>query len=356
MVGSHVTDTIRKGIVDPAYFTFDPMIFVYGALAALIGAALFVSLSTFLRLPVSTTHAIVGGILGFGLISAGFDSVNVGKLTAIVLSWIVSPVMGAVIAFVLFMLISKLILNSDHPLESTKKFIPPLVFMVFIVLSLSILLKSPRLKLDVVDALFYSILFSGFIAVLAYLVVRFSRRISSVDDQYKPVEKLFGYLQVLSACCVAFAHGGNDVANAVGLVAAVLSVLQTGSLEMSVPVPLWLLALGGVGLAVGICTFGYRVMMTIGERITEITPTRGFAAEFGAATTVLVCSKMGLPISTSHTVVGSVIGVGFARGINALNLEVIRDILIAWFLTVPVAALTTIVLFKLILFALGVSF
>jgi PiT family inorganic phosphate transporter len=222
--------------------------------------------------------------------------------------------------------------------------------MVFLVISLSIFLKSPSLKFTLIQALEISggVAFSA--ALISYLLLK-KYMLKNIKD-YTLVERMFGYLQILSASSVAFAHGSNDVANAIGLVAAILHVTDTGSVVMQVPIPLWLLALGGVGIGVGICTFGYRVIETIGERITEITPSRGFSAEFAAATTVLVCSKLGLPISTSHTVVGSVIGVGFARGIAALDLSVIKNIIVSWLLTVPAAAIFT----MLIYLALGFIF
>jgi len=350
LVGSNVTDTIRKGIIDPSAFTFEPTVFMYGAFAAMLGSAIFVSTSTYLKLPVSTTHAVVGGLIGFGLITAGYSCINIDKLIAVVLSWLISPLFGGILAFLLFTCVKRWILDSPTPFESTKKILPYLVFLIFMIISLSIFLKSPNLKFSLIYAVGISISIAFGSGVICYHLLK--RYKPGEIDHYVPVERLFGYLQVLSACSVAFAHGANDVANAIGLVAAVFHVAQTGSVVMEVPVPTWLLAMGGIGLAIGICTFGYRVIETVGERITEITPTRGFSAEFSAATTVLICSKLGLPISTSHTIVGSVIGVGFARGINALNLGIIKNIVLSWIVTIPIAALLTIFIYQGIQFTL----
>jgi len=347
LVGSHVTDTIRKGIVSPEAFSSNPEVFAYGAFAALLGAGLWITIATHLQLPISTTHSIVGAIVGFGLIYAGFSVINLQKLFFIILSWIISPIAGAILSFIIFKEIDKYVLDTDTPFESAERVFHYIVFIVFFVLSISIFYKGLRLKLGILDVICISLVIGLIAGIIGNILIK--RYKLRVTDQYAAVEKVFGKLQIISACCVAFAHGSNDVANAIGPVAAILSIIETHTFKPVVHVPFELLLLGGIGIAIGILTWGYKVMETIGKKITEITPTRGFAAEFGAATTVLACSKMGLPISTSHTLVGSVIGVGFARGITALNLNVVKNIVVSWIVTIPFAALFTMVIYEILI-------
>jgi PiT family inorganic phosphate transporter len=352
LVGSHVTKTVVEGIVDTGAFADEPKVFMYGAFAALLAAGMCVNLATHFHLPVSTTHAVVGAMAGFGLITRGISAINLGTLFKIALSWVISPVSGAILAFLIFTWIKRSVLDSTKPFESAKKILPYMVSMVFFVLVLSLIykgLKNLGLDIPLIEAIGIAALTGIFAGLITYLLLRGYSPTN--EDHYVPVEKLFGYLQILSACYVAFAHGANDVANAIGPVAAVLYVVQNNAVPTGegVTVPLGLLLLGGIGIAVG-CWGGQKVMRTIGERITEVTPTRGFSAEFGAATTVLICSKMGLPISTTHVLVGSVIGVGFARGMAALNMGVIKNILVSWILTIPLAATLTTVIY------LGIGF
>ncbi len=354
LVGSNVTNTIRKGMIDTDMFLQDPLLLVYGMLAALIATALWLQLATHFGLPVSTTHSIVGAIIGFGLIGGGFASVHWSKLGQIVLSWIISPVIGAVIAFAMFTFIRRKIIHSETPVVSLKRYAPYLVFLVFSILFLSLIykgLKSLHLDLPFSRAL----LFSCVIGTLAAFVTRVLVNRIDVNQKDEPwdkfpiVERVFSYLQIMTASYVAFAHGANDVANSIGPLAAVVSILHNGEIRMQVPVPLWVLLLGGGGIVIGLALWGEKVIETVGRKITEMTPSRGFSAEFGAATTVLVCSKMGLPISTTHTLVGSVIGVGMARGMTALNMKVLRDIVASWLITVPLTAIVAMIVYKLFL-------
>ena len=355
LVGGHVTDTVRKGIVSTAVFQGQPEVFVLGMLAALLAAGVWLNLATFLGLPVSTTHSIIGAIVGFGLLVGGVSAVHWGKLGSVVLSWIISPLCGGFLGWLTFTYIKRSVLSRWNPVRAARGIVPILIFPVAVVLVLSVLYKGLKnLKLDV--SLNTAIMISLGVGAVAFLVMkvilnrRFSTRPRKRTDAFAQVERLFSYLQVGTACSVAFAHGANDVANAIGPFAAIVSVFKSGDLAMNVPVPLWILALGGVGIVVGLATWGYRVIETIGKKITYITPSRGFSAEFATATTVLVCSKMGLPISTSHTLVGSVIGVGLARGMAALNLKVILTIVNSWLITIPATAVVT------VLFYLGLKF
>jgi PiT family inorganic phosphate transporter len=352
LVGSHVTDTVRKGIIDPLFFASQPELLAYGMFSALLAAALFQHTATFFGLPVSTTHAIVGSLFGFGLIGAGVGSVNWGKIGIISSGWIISPLLGALVAFTLFHIIRKLILSKEQPYNAAVKVAPYLVFVLFTVIVLSIIykgLKNLHLDFPFSQALAISLIIGLLGAYITWIVVKIDRTIPDHKEQYVKTEKLFGYLQIYTACYIAFAHGANDVANAMGPVAAIFSIFQTNTIIMKVNVPIWILLLGGIGIVVGLSTYGYKVIETIGRKITEITPTRGFAAEFSTATTVLIFSKLGLPISTTHTMVGSVIGIGFARGISTLNLQVIRNIITSWFITIPTAAILTVIIYKIIL-------
>jgi len=353
LVGSHVTNTIRKGIIDPHIFTGNPELLAYGMLAALIASAIFLNLSTLMGMPVSTTHAIVGAVVGFGAVEMGIHSIYWEKIFYIFLSWMISPLMGGVMAFFVFKFITYKILSSTTPYKKAVTTSPYLAFAVIFVLTLSIIYKGLRnLYLDV--PLDSALLTSFLLGTLAFLFAknffRGWRKSRGEDDEYRRVEKIFSFLQIITACSVAFAHGANDVANSIGPLAVIVSIAQTNTVMMQVQVPLFVLVLGGTGIVLGLATFGYRVIDTIGGKITEITPSRGFCAEFATATTVLICSKMGLPISTTHTLVGSVLGVGFARGIAVLNFGVIRNIIGSWLITIPSAAILTVIIFKILTF------
>lgn len=350
LVGGHVTDTVRKGIITTGVFQDHPELFVLGMLAALLAAGVWLHLATFLGLPVSTTHSIIGAVAGFGLLVGGSSAVQWGKLGAVVLSWIVSPVAGGIVGWLTFTFIKRTVLSRWNPVNAARTIVPILIFPVAVTLVLSVLykgLKNLNLDIPAAQALTISLAagIAAFLVMKIILIRKYSYRPRKRADAFAQVEKLFAYLQVGTACSVAFAHGANDVANAIGPFAAIFAVFRTGDLSMKVPVPIWLLALGGLGIVIGLSTWGYRVIETIGKKITAITPSRGFSAEFATAATVLVCSKMGLPISTSHTLVGSVIGVGMARGIAALNLRVILSIINSWLITIPAAAVVTVLLY-----------
>jgi len=348
LVGSSVTSTIRKGIVSPEVFQGDPREFMLGMTAALLGAALWLHAATILGMPVSTTHSIVGAVIGFGLIARGADGLNFVTLFQIVLSWLVSPVAGGLLGFGIFYFIREKILTADEPDDATRRYAPAILFITVVVLLQSFIFKGMKnLKLPVN---FWTVLLLG--CVLGAAVFVWARRQFGTDDPRQRrdlTNRFFVFLLITTSGYVAFAHGANDVANAVGPLAAVLDVFRTGSVAPSkVAVPWWVLVIGGAGIVAGLGIYGRKVIATIGGKITEITPQNGFAAQFGAATTVLVCSQLGLPISTTHTIVGAVIGVGMARGVRALNLRVVRNIISSWFLTLPFAAGATMLIFRLL--------
>ncbi len=356
LVGSHVTATIRGRIVDVAAFgaagplgANGPLILALGMLSALLAAGIWLHLATLLSLPVSTTHSIVGALIGMGLVTFGLGGVHWGMLGRIVVSWVVSPLLGGILAYITFMVVRSRVLRSATPIKATREIAPYMVGTVITLIVLSFIyevLKNVLSRPPVLLALAIA-LGCGFLAGALTLFGVRRRPVPSAGDPYAYVERTFASLQIITACYVAFAHGANDVANAIGPVAAVVNLAQNGFTELatSVPVPRWILVGGGAGIVIGLGTFGYRVIATVGKEITEITPTRGFSAEFGTATTVLVASRLGLPISTTHTLVGAVIGVGFAQGLGALNVRVIRNIVNSWLATVPAAAAVGAILF-----------
>ena len=353
-VGGHVSDTIRKGMLDTSFFSDVPYQLVYGMISALLAAAIWLHIASYLGWPVSTTHSIIGGVLGFGVIAGGVDIVNWSRVGNVVLSWVVSPIMGGLFAYLVFQYINKTIFSKRRPLAHAKELLPFIVAIVLFILSIAIFykgLKNLHLHFTFPDVLFFALVAGVVGFFISKILVRFIPDDDSKDfaHQFNTTENLFKYLQVLTAFYIAFAHGSNDVANAVGPLAAVVSILQGGAVEMKVEMPTWILGLGGGFIVLGLMVWGYRVMATVGESITDITPSRGFCATFGAASVVLICSKMGLPISTTHTLVGSVIGVGLARGLPTLNLGIIKMIFISWVTTIPFTAVISMLFFKLFL-------
>lgn len=399
--GSHVSETVQKGIVDPNIFINNPRNLVYGMLASLLSAGTWLQIASYFYLPVSTTHTIVGALVGFGAIVGGIEAVKWENVGFIVSSWVISPLAGGIIGHYLFTLLRNKIFYTYNPVLAAKKLTPILVFFVISILAFMLVfdgLRNIQLELSFTGGLIISLASGAISSIIAYLLVqrvqftpqnakarpeygpeisyslaRAKKHLSKVQSaaigelnyhvthlleeidnitdthlqsierevtpsEYTYVEKIFGYLQILSASLMAFAHGANDVANAIGPLAAAIGVLTTGAILSETPIPNWALALGGAGIVIGLATWGWRVIETIGKKITELTPTRGFAAEFGAATTVLIASRLGMPVSTTHTLVGAVIGVGLARGIEALNLGMTRDIIISWIVTVPAGA------------------
>ena len=358
LVGGHVSDTIRKGMLDPTIFAGDPIHLVYGMIGALVASAVWLNLASYLGWPVSTTHSIVGAVVGFGVMAGGLDAVSWSKVGKVVMSWVISPVMGGLCSFILFRFITYQIFSRRNPLLYAKRLLPYLVFMVCVILANAMFykgLKNLHLDLSFVQAMVYAILVGVVGFFLSKVIVKKVPDVPKreIHKQLDSTEKIFKYLQILTAFYIAFAHGSNDVANAVGPLAAVVAILKNGSVQMKVDMPSWILAMGGACIVFGLLIWGRRVMETIGNKITEITPSRGFCATFGAATIVLVCSKMGLPVSTTHTLVGSVIGVGFARGLPTLNLGIIQEIVISWVATVPFTAVLSAILFKILLITLG---
>ena len=340
LAGGHVTDTVRKGMIDMDMVSQDQLI--YGMLAALASAATLLLGATRLGLPVSTTHSIVGAIVGFGAVGIGMDAVNWGKVGQIVVSWVSSPLLAGVIAYGIFQFTRVMILDRAKPLEHVRKLGPFFFFFVFFIIGLVTLfkgLKNLNLDLNLPEALLGSVLLGLLGAGIGtFFIRRVHSEESDPNHRFDQVERVFVVLQILTACAVAFAHGSNDVANSIGPLAAISSAVSGSEIASKAPVAPWMLAIGGVGIVVGLATWGYRVMETVGKRITELTPSRGFAAELAAATTIVIASRLGIPVSTTHTLVGAVLGVGMARGIGAIDLRVVGSIFASWVATLPISA------------------
>jgi len=345
-IGSHVTNTIRKGIVSTEILT-DPHLALIGALSAILAAALWVSFATWKSLPVSTTHSIVGAMIGFGIMAGGFSVINLGKLAAVVISWIISPVFSLIISFLMFKFIIKVIISRKDSFARSLKWSPFFIGITLFVVVLSFLFKTPlgkRLSLSTPMSLVLAFVLAVILSIIGMKALKYFIR----PEKSNSAEEAFRFIQVGTSCYVALAQGANDVANAVGPLAVIYFIVKTGSVGTEVQVPAFLLLFGGVGILCGIWMAGYRVMDTLGKKITTLTNTRGFSVEFAAATTVLIASKMGLPVSTTHAAVGGVMGVGIARGIEAVNFSIIFKIMIYWVLTVPVAAVTSMIIFKIL--------
>ncbi|HJL93559.1 MAG TPA: inorganic phosphate transporter, partial [Woeseiaceae bacterium] len=329
LAGGEVTSTIRKGIIDPSLLSDSPQLLVFGMLASLLAAGTWLLIASYNGWPVSTTHSIVGAIVGFAAVGISVDAVSWTKVTSIVSSWIVSPLIAGTISFMIFRSVHHLILNTDNPFLNAKKYVPGYMFLVGFVLSMVTLVKGLKhigLNISFMESLQYSILIGMGIVLLGITLLK---KIKNTEQQrgdvvFDGVERVFAILMIFTACAMAFAHGSNDVANAVGPLAAIVNVIQSGGeIAAQSTMPWWILLLGGAGIIAGLAMLGYRVIETVGRNITELTPSRGFAAELAAATTVVVASGTGLPISTTHTLVGAVLGVGLARGLSAIDLSVV---------------------------------
>lgn len=346
LAGGSVTQTIRSGIVDSSMITPDQMIF--GMLAALLAAATWLLVASLKGWPVSTTHSIIGAVIGFAAVGVSVDSVKWAGVLPIVSSWIISPLLAGTISFMIFMSVHKLILDTDDPFANAKRYIPLYMFAVGFIIALMTLtkgLKHVGLDLSDLESFGLSVLSGLIVTTIGVLLMSRIKDGASGKSHLHGVERVFAILMIFTACAMAFAHGSNDVANAVGPLAAIVGVLQSGEIAAQSTVPGWVLLLGAVGIVVGLATYGYRVIATIGRHITELTPSRGFAAELAAASTVVGASGLGLPVSTTHTLVGAILGVGMARGIAALNLRVIGTIFTSWVITLPAGAILSIIYF-----------
>ncbi|MDF1761357.1 MAG: inorganic phosphate transporter [Coxiellaceae bacterium] len=359
LAGGQVTDTIRGQIINASHLQHSPQILIYGMLAALLAAGTWLVIASVFGWPVSTTHSIIGAVIGFGVVELGPEAIYWNKVGDIALSWIITPIIAGVLAYLLFRSVQWLIFNSNAPIRNAKKYVPFYIFLVALVLTLVTLLKGLKhvgWHFTTADSVWIAIALSVVIMLIGKLLMR---RIpdEQPDDariDVKALEKVFGILMIFTACAMAFAHGSNDVANAIGPLAAVYGIVKEGGSVMAhSSLPFWILGLGAAGIVIGLATYGYKVIATVGHNITQLTPSRGFAAQLATASTVVIASGFGLPISTTQTLVGAVLGVGFARGIGALNLSVIRNIFLSWVVTLPAGAIFAIIYFYILQWAIN---
>lgn len=361
-VGSSVSQTIQGGIINLSAFQTDPMLFVIGMMGSLLATGLLLQIASYFGLPVSTTHAIVGAIVGFGLVIGGIDAIQWKEIGRIACSWVLSPLLSGAVAYFLFSFIEQKILFAPIPIKAAKKIVPYFIFLCSNLIILSLCyqgLSQLKLNLSFTQSLIVACPLSMGFACICYILLNkktaalaYSQSNISTNKAPHSVEEIFSYLQVISACLVAFGHGANDISNAIGPVAAVLNTLKTKTLEIGGSTPSWLLLFGGLGVILGLATWGWRVIETIGKKITELTPSRGFSAEFGAAITILIASKLGLPISTTHALVGAICGVGIVQGTRAINYKTLKEIIISWIVTIPLCAIFSIILFYLLKFTI----
>ncbi len=353
LAGGQVTSTIRKGIIDADMLSGSPELLVYGMLAALLAAGIWLLVATKYGLPVSTTHSIVGAIVGFAAVGIGMEAVKWGKVGSIAASWVVSPIIAGAFSYALFRSVQKLILDTPDPMKNAKRYVPFYIFLTGAMISLVTMFKGLKhigLDLSKSECYAISIIIGIFCSIIGSFLIRklsFSPR-AKFSYQFHDVELVFGVLMIFTACAMAFAHGSNDVANAVGPVAAIVSIVSSGEIAQESSMSIWILLLGAVGIVIGLITYGHKVIATVGSGITDLTPSRGFCCNLAASTTVVFASGTGLPISTTHTLVGAVLGVGFARGISALNLRMIGSIFMSWIITLPAGAILAIIFFYIL--------
>ncbi len=359
LAGGEVTATIRKGIVDAKVFEANPELLIFGMLASLLAAAIWLLVASKKGWPVSTTHSIVGAVVGFAAIGVGMNAVNWAKVGTIVMSWVVSPLLSGIIAFLLFQSVQVLILRSDNPLKNAKKYVPFYIFLTAFFMTLVTIKKGIKHVSTIHISSNEAYLYAGIIGIIVAVIgAIFIAKIQPNTEKEKEfhfytVERVFAVLMVITASGLAFAHGSNDVANAVGPLAAVVTTAKTGAITGKAALDTWILFVGGIGIVIGLATYGRKVIATVGTKITHLTPSRGFAAELGASMTIVVASATGLPISTTHTLVGAVLGVGLAKGISAINLGVVRGIFASWIITIPAGAVLSIIFFFILKLIFG---
>jgi PiT family inorganic phosphate transporter len=353
LAGGEVTSTIRKGIVDPDLYTGKENIFVIGMLSALMAAGTWLLIASSKGWPVSTTHSIVGSIVGFVIISMGFEAVSWGKVGTIAASWVVSPAVSGTMAFFLFLSAKKFILDRRDPAQAAVSLIPIYSFFVAVIIGLVTArkgLKHVGLPLTDNEVVMVTLGLGIVVAILTSILLNINK------DKIKEygVESAFAILMIVTASAMAFAHGSNDVANAIGPMSAIISVTTEGAIGAKSAVNPWVLMIGGVGIVFGLAMLGGRVIKTVGSKITTLTPSLGFSAEMAAATTVVAATYLGFPISTTHTLVGAVIGVGLAKGVSHLDLNSIGRIVLSWVVTIPAGATITVLFYVLLRFLTGV--
>ena len=359
LAGGEVTSTIRKGIVDPKIFQDDPDIFILGMMSCLLAAGLWLLLASRRGWPVSTTHSIVGAIVGFALISKGASSVSWDKILEIASSWVTSPLISGFLAFFIYLSAKKLVLEKENQLNAAVNIIPIYSFLVTLVICLVTTkkgLKYVGLVWSDSEVLTYSVIISILVSILTAIFLRLNKESLRSENKYGlgGVEGAFGILMIITACSMAFAHGSNDVANAIGPLAAIFSAVNSNDLSSTSAINPLILLLGGVGIVLGLATLGHKVIKTVGEKITKLTPSLGFSANMATASTVVFASYLGFPISTTHTLIGGVIGVGLANSAKDIDWSSVYRIFASWVITIPIGAIFTILFYVFLRVLFGV--
>ena len=347
LAGGEVTSTIRKGIVDPNLYADNNNIFIIGMLSALMAAGTWLYIASRKGWPVSTTHSIVGAIVGFVVISLGFEAVSWSKVGTIASSWVISPITAGTMSFLIFLSAKKLILDRPNPEQAAISLIPFYSFFVAVIIGLVTArkgLKHVGLPLSDSEVLMVTIGFGVIVSIITAILLNLNAK----KIKEYGVESAFAILMIVTASAMAFAHGSNDVANAIGPVSAIISVASEGSIGSKASVNSWVLLLGGIGIVFGLAMLGGKVIKTVGTKITTLTPSLGFSAEMAAASTVVAATYLGFPISTTHTLVGAVIGVGLAKGVSHIDLNSIGRIVLSWLITIPIGASLTILFYVIL--------
>lgn len=353
LAGGEVAETIKSGIIASDAFFGKPEVLILGMMASLFAAGAWLLIASEMAWPVSTTHSIIGAIVGFACVTVGTEAVQWSQFSGIVGSWFITPVIAGIVAYLIFISTQKLIFDTEEPLKNAQKYAPyyaGLTVLIICVVTLDKGFKHLGLELTYAQTVMIGFVLAIISTVACYFYLRSNAFISRLKKGgFSGVEKVFSILMLITACAMAFAHGSNDVANAIGPLAAVVSIVEHGGvIEGKTIMAPWILPLGAIGIAVGLAVMGHKVMGTIGTGITDLTHSRGFAAQFACAITVVLASGTGLPISTTQTLVGAVLGVGFARGIAALNLGVIRNIVASWVITLPAGAILSIIIYYIL--------
>ncbi len=356
LASGQVTNMIRGGLVDVALFQTQPELFICGMLSALMAAATWLIVATVYGLPVSTTHSIVGAIIGFGVVSVGYQHIHWGNIMAIAGSWVATPIISMLVTAVLFGWLQHSLLSSKYARWQCRLQIPLYTAAVCLVFAYVIVFEglgplgvvlSAQTKGQVLMVIGGLALIGGSYQVEKRLAKE--KQSEKKGLSYSCVEEIFASLAVITASSMAFSHGANDVANAIGPIAAVVSTLGANSVQQEgYVIPFWLVSFGAGAIVLGLAMYGVKIMETVGDNITQLTPLRGFCVQFSTSSIVIIASGLGLPVSTTQTMVGAVLGVGFMRGMHAINLSVVSNILLSWAVTLPVGALLTMFFYTLI--------
>jgi inorganic phosphate transporter, PiT family len=355
LASGNVTNTIGHGLINVGFFANDPVLLVIGMIASLLASAAWLLLASYKGWPVSTTHTIIGAVIGFGLVSVGLHNIMWDNIFNIMISWLITPFISGILSYSLFSFVQKSIFEHEKPAKQAKKTVPYYVFFAASVILFVIFYQGlAPLGVVIKKQTAYILTISGafLCSAVSYFILRdisLRNAQKSLKESYALVEKVFGVLAVFTACAMAFAHGSNDIGNAIAPIVAINAIVISGGVDIvGLVIPHWIVALGALGVICGLIMYGYKVIATVGKNITTLTPSRGFVAQLVTASIVVISSGIGVPVSTTHILVGAVLGVGLAKGLDAINLRVVRGIFLSWFITFPAGMLLSIIFYKVI--------